>query len=40
MFKELKEITGKDGGPVELKSWVDLVVKAHEGEADPPESPA
>lgn len=34
------EITGKDGGPVELKSWVDLVVKAHEGEADPPESPA
>jgi len=34
------EVTGKDGGPVELMSWVDLVVKAHEGEADPPESPA
>lgn len=37
--KRETEITGKDGGPIQLNNWVDMVVKAIEGEDDSSESP-
>jgi hypothetical protein len=39
LYTERQEITGKDGGPIQLNNWVDMVVKAIEGEDDSSESP-